>query len=145
MPESRPQARLAGKLGRLPNNPAKPRLRLTERHLDACVPPNPAAVDWLSRVDTWPMFQNDRIGDCVFAAVGHMIGAFTTYSHGATVLVSDTDIVHAYSDVTGYNPDDPTSDQGTVVQDALEYWRTTGIAGHRILAYAQIDHARIDL
>lgn len=127
-----------GRLGRLPNDPTKPRL-LLGKHLRGSLPPNPATVDWLSKIPSWPMYLNDRIGDCVFAALGHMIMALSTYGHGTTITVTDADILKGYEDVTGYNPNDPATDQGTVIQDALDYWRKTGIAGHKILAFAEVD------
>jgi hypothetical protein len=130
--------RLAGRLGRRPNDPGKPRLALGP-HLTGPVPPNPALVDWLSKVPAWPMYGNDRYGDCVWAMIGHLIEAFTTYSTGRTVEVSEQVLLDAYSAVTGFNPNDPSTDQGTVIQDALGYWQKTGIAGHKILAYAEVD------
>lgn len=126
------------KFGRLPNDPAKPRLRLTLRPTAA--PASPAVRDWLSAVADWPMLGNDRYGDCVFAMIGHVIQALSTYGQGRTATLTDADVLAAYSAVTGFNPNDPNSDRGTVIQDALGYWRKHGIAGHKILAFAQIDH-----
>jgi hypothetical protein len=131
--------RTPGMLGRLPNDPTKPRLRLIQ-HLDTAVPPNPAVVDWMSKVLSWPMYGNDRYGDCVFAMAGHAIEAWTTYSEGSTTTVTDADVLKGYHDVTGFNPNDPATDQGAAVQAALNYWRTTGIGGHKIVAFAQVDH-----
>lgn len=128
-----------GRLGRLPNDPSKPRLRLAS-HLGATIPPNPAVVDWLSRVPNWPMLLNDQVGDCVFAAFGHMLLALSTYGQGNTATITDADILTAYEQATGYRPSDPATDQGAVIQDALGYWRKTGIAGHKILAFAQVNH-----
>lgn len=137
MPTDTP--RVAGKLGRLPNDPSKPRLLLTP-HLTGALPPAPPKADWLSKVPSWTMAANDRVGDCVFAAASHMIRAFNLYSTGKDVVLSDDQVLAAYSAVTGYNPADPSTDQGTVIQDALNYWRKTGIAGHKIVAFAQVDH-----
>lgn len=138
--------RVAGRLGRRPNDGSKVRLALGP-HLTGPVPPNPVLVDWLSKVDSWPMYGNDRFGDCVFAMIGHLIEAFTTYSSGRTVQVTEQDLLDAYSAVTGFDPNDPATDQGTVIQDALAYWQKTGIAGHKILAYAAVsvtDQAEVD-
>jgi hypothetical protein len=125
--------------GRLPNDPTKRRIRLTS-FIDIAAPVNPPKVDWMSKVTSWPMYDNDRYGDCVFAAIGHQVQAFTTYGQGATIVLRSSDILNAYSDVTGFDPHDPNSDQGTIVQDALNYWRSTGVGGHQILAFAQVDH-----
>lgn len=135
--------RVAGKLGRLPNDPSKPRLRLTQ-HLTGALPATPPQVDWLSRVPSWTMAANDRVGDCVFAAASHMIRAHNLYGSGTDVVLTNDQVLAAYSAVTGYNPADPNTDRGTVIQDALNYWRKTGIAGHQILAFAQVDHTNRD-
>lgn len=136
--------------GRLPPHPESthPRLKLAP-FLTGTYPPAPATVDYLSKVHDWPMYGNDRWGDCVWAMIGHTIEAATTYGQGATVKVTDTDVLKGYSDVTGFDPgagppgDNPT-DNGTVIQDALDYWRKTGIGGHKILAFAQVDHTNAD-
>jgi len=131
------------KLGRLPHDPTRRVLALAPR-LDATVPPNPAVVDWLSRVGSWPMYANDRYGDCVWAMSGHALEAWSTYGNGSAVTVTDLAVLKGYSDVTGFNPNDPNTDQGTVIQDALDYWRKTGIGGHKILAFAKVDHTKPD-
>jgi hypothetical protein len=126
--------------GVLPNDPAKPRLRLGPHLTQATAPP--AAVNWNKPVRSWPMLANDSVGDCVFAAIGHTIQTWTANA-STEVILSDRDVLAAYSAVTGYNPADPSTDQGTVMQDAFSYWRKTGIAGHKILAFAQVDHTSL--
>jgi hypothetical protein len=135
--------RVAGKLGRLPLDPNRDTLVL-DNHLDADAVPVPAVVDWLSQVTDWPVYGNDQYGDCVWAMIGHQIEAWTRYASGTAVEVTVDQLLAGYTAVTGFNPNDPSTDQGTVIADALEYWRTTGIAGHHILAYAQVkDPAKI--
>jgi hypothetical protein len=124
--------------GRRPNDPSKPRLRIGPYLRTAQV--TPPRVDWLSQVKQWPMYDNDKYGDCVWATIGHQIQALTTYGQGNTIVVHDASLLSAYSAVTGFDPTKPSTDQGTVVQDALNYWRKTGIEGHQILAFAQVDH-----
>lgn len=128
--------------GRLPNDPLKPRLKvgrfLTE------TPTHPDSVDYLTRVDNFPMYLNDRYGDCVWACIGHQIEAESTYGSGTTQKITDNDVIKGYSDVTGFNPADPSTDQGTVIQDALNYWRKTGVGGHQILAFAEVDVSNMD-
>jgi hypothetical protein len=48
-------------------------------------------------------------------------------------------VLKAYEAVSGYTPGRPDTDQGAVMQDVLDYWRKTGIGGHRILAFAEVD------
>jgi hypothetical protein len=125
--------------GLLPNDPSKPRLKLKRYLTGAGLTPAPAAVNWDTAVASFPMYGNDQYGDCVWAMIGHAIQVFTANA-STEVDVTDADVLKGYSDVTGFNPDDPSTDQGTVIQDALDYWRKTGVGGHKILAFAQVDH-----
>jgi hypothetical protein len=131
--------------GKLHAQPARPHLKLAHYLTPGAVlPAAPASADWLSRVTDWPMYLNDRVGDCTCAAVGHMIEAFTAYAQGAPVELTDQDVLWTYEAVTGYDPRDPSTDRGAYVQDVLAYWQATGVAGHRILAYAAVDVANLD-
>jgi len=116
----------------------RPRLQLgAALHPEQVQVPN--VVDELSAVSDWPMFLNDSIGDCTCAAAGHMLEAWAAYGRGAAVKVSDADVLKAYEAVSGYIPGRPDTDQGAVMQDVLDYWRKTGIGGHKILAFAEVD------
>jgi hypothetical protein len=124
--------------GVLPNDPSKPRLKL--KHFLTAAPSIPPTEDWDKAVaGDWPMYGNDKYGDCVFAMLGHAIETWTANA-GRLVKVTDADVLKGYSDVTGFNPSDPSTDNGTVMQDAFDYWRRIGLAGHKILAFAQVDH-----
>ncbi len=132
---------MAGKLGRLtPHDRAShPRLQLREfLRLDQ-LPATPTSIDWTTRVPDWPMYLNDQLGCCTVAAAGHMTQAWTTYGAGRTVTVADSDVLTAYRAVSGYLPGRPETDQGAVMQDVLNYWRTTGVGGHKILAFAEVN------
>jgi hypothetical protein len=124
--------------GRPHAQPARPQLRLGD-YLTSTLPAPPTSADWQSKVATWPMYLNDQLGDCTCAAVGHMIQAETTYGQGTTVTVPEQDVLAAYEAAGHYNPADPNSDQGAYIQDVLAYWMKTGVAGHKILAYASVD------
>lgn len=126
------------KLGRLPADPTKPKLKLGPR-LTGVLPTIPATADYMSRVQHWPMYANDRYGDCVFAMIGHYTQAATAYGEGVEEQVTDADVLKGYSDVTGFDPNDPSTDQGTIMQEAMSYWRKTGIGGHKIVAFASVD------
>lgn len=121
-----------------------PRMKFAQIRRRGTLPPTPSLVDYVTKVVTWPMYANDEWGDCVFAMIGHSIQAFTTYGRGKTITVTEKDVIDAYSAVTGFDPnagapgENPT-DQGTVIQDALNYWRKVGVGGHRILAFAEVD------
>jgi hypothetical protein len=84
------------------------------------------------------MFLNDQLGDCTIAAAGHMIGEWSADANKA-YMPTDPQILAAYEDVGGYKPGDPSTDNGCVMLDVLNYWRKTGIAGHKIQAYVSIE------
>lgn len=151
-------ARLAGKRGKLPYNPDMPNIHLTRAHFTALSPPGeeavlPPAPNKLDRLTPCmdsgaglPMYGNERFGDCVWAMLGHGIQAMTLLNWGnideQTVTVDA--LLKGYTDVTGFNPNDPSTDQGTNIQEALNYWRKTGIRRadgtmDQIVAFAEVD------
>ena len=129
--------------GKLPAQPARPRLLLKPAFGPLGLPVAPAAVDY-SDIPSIGMLGNADWGDCVEAGVGHVVEQDTRYATGAEQVVTDAATLDLYSALTGFNPDDPNTDQGTVVQDALDYWRKTGVftdsAGktHKIAAFAAV-------
>lgn len=129
--------------GRLPNDPSKPRLKL-KNILRGAAFQFPTSCDYVSKVADWPMYLNDRYGDCTCATAGHIIEAVTTYGQGSTIKISDADVLRAYEAVSGFNPSTGANDNGAVVQDVLNYWRKTGIGGHKILAFAEVDVKNYD-
>lgn len=137
---------MAGKLGRLkPYTPEQKKRMYASAFLrPAELPATPTVVDYVSKVSDWPMYGNDQLGDCTCAAAGHMIEAWTDYGQGKTVKISDNDVLKAYEAVSGYREGHPETDQGAVMQDVLDYWRKTGIGGHKILAFAQLDLSNAD-
>lgn len=91
----------------------------------------------------WGMLGNDSYGDCVFAGAAHETMLWNAAA-GKTVRFTDTSVLGDYAAVTGFRPSDPSTDQGTVVRDALKYRQKTGIADalghrHKIGAYVALD------
>jgi hypothetical protein len=86
------------------------------------------------------MYLNDAIGDCTCADVGHAEQLFSHFGAGTTVTVTENDVLAVYKTVGGYVPGDPSTDNGCVIQDVLTYWRKRGVAGHKILAFFQVNH-----
>ena len=127
------------KFGRLPNDPTKPRLRLSPFLRAEYTGQVPPTVDYLSSVKTWPMALNDRLGCCTASAACHCTEAWTTYGSGVTATPTDQDVLTFYELCSGYNPNNPSSDSGAVMQDCLNIWRKTGIGGHRIGAFFEIN------
>src|SRR5262249_46663345 len=107
----------------------------------AGLPPASGDIDRCTKVPSWQMFGNDQVGDCVQAMVLHADIAMSTYA-GHPVSYHDDYGIKLYSAMTGYVPGDPNTDNGTYIQDALEYWKNTGIVAadgsvHKIAGYAQ--------
>ena len=123
------------KLGKLPVRLDVRTLRLA-RYVDrAQLPSPPEQLDLTGHVPDWPMYDNDRIGDCTIAAAGHMIEAWTAAA-GRFAEVSESDVLRAFDAVKITDPS--TGEEGAVELDVLRYWRATGVGGHRIGAYAGV-------
>lgn len=140
---SRPEApKPLPRLGRLKTKLSRRTLRLAD-YLPT-LPQFPAGFDWTSKVtQPWGMMANDSIGDCTCAAAGHLIMSWLA-DNGIQVAPAVSQIIAAYSAITGYNPTTGANDNGAGEVDVLDYWRTPGIAGHKIGAYVYIDPTNID-
>ena len=118
-----------------------PRALLLASYLTSTLPTPPASFDLTSKVQSWGMMDNDQLGDCTCAAAGHLIMEWTVNAKGKMVTPTDKQIVAAYSAITGYNPTTGANDNGAVEVDVLNYWRQSGIAGHKIGAYMALEPA----
>lgn len=138
------------RLGRTPNDPSKPRVRLTADIAPAGFTP-PASVDYYSHVpaQSWGMDGNDSVGDCTCAEVDHAIKALQVTAGNTEVTSSAAEVLAAYSAITGYNPANPSSDQGAMMQDVRAYWRKNGFTlggkNDKIALFAEVDHTNLDL
>jgi hypothetical protein len=117
-----------------------PRTLMLAAYTTTALPPPPATCDLTKKVgSSWGMMENDQIGDCTCAAAGHLIMEWTANAGKKMVTPSNKQIVAAYSAITGYNPTTGANDNGAVEIDVLNYWRQTGIAGHKIGAYVALE------
>lgn len=119
----------------------------------------PALGDFLGKTTSWPVVPahgweyqiptdalnilgNDQYGDCTCAGVMHLIQAWG-YNNGQPINPTTEEALALYTAVTGFNPNDSSTDQGAACTDVLNYWKNTGvIAGgklHKILGYASLD------
>lgn len=125
------------KLGKLvPKHDART-LQFDKYLQTAALPKIPASKDWSGKVPQWLMLANDRLGDCTCAAAGHMIMDWSSNA-STEIIPTDADVITAYSAVSGYDPSTGENDNGAVELDVLNYWRKTGIASHKIFAYAAL-------
>lgn len=133
------------KLGKRPASRDARDLRFA-RYIDrAALPVPPLTFGHQNLVARWKMLGNDAYGDCVFAGAAHETMLWTRESPS----VSDADftkvsVLADYSAVTGFDPLDPATDQGTDMHDAARYRRRTGIRDangkrHKVGAYVALD------
>jgi len=118
-----------------------PRTLKLARYLTAALPPPPVVADWTTKVTVpWGVQLNNSLGDCTCAAASHLVLSWTANA-SSPVVVSDNDTLTLYEKACGYNPADPSTDQGGVELDVLNFWRQNGIgsAGHPISAYASVN------
>lgn len=131
------------KLGKLPAR-VDPRTLSLAQYIDREVLPTPPpALDLSASVTEWPMYANDRLGDCTTAAAGHMIEAWTAVAAGEAVEVSEAAVLAAFDAVRILDP--VTGEAGAVELDVLKLWRSAGIGGHRIGAFARVARDDRDL
>jgi len=119
-------------LGKLEVKKDDRNLRLAAYVDDAVALPDlPASIDWSKKVSQWPMYGNDKLGDCTCAAVGHMEETWSANAGEPEVPV-DKDVLDLYW-ATG------TEDTGRYCLDVLNYWQKNGFGGEQILAFVEID------
>lgn len=128
-------------LGRLPHNPAKFALvPQSNSYLDASY----NAVDWSRDVapGSWGELNNDNIGDCTSAALGHALLTWGVYEPPAT-LMTDNEAESLYSATSGYIRGKPETDQGALCLDVLSYALRVGVQCggkiEKLLAFCRVD------
>jgi len=86
------------------------------------------------------IYGNDVLGDCVIAEMFHTLGVTTgNANNGSAVIPTQDEVIAAYSAIGGYVPNDPSTDNGCDEQTALNYWKNTGILGHKIVGWISVD------
>jgi hypothetical protein len=125
------------KLGKQPRKQDDRTLSLA-KYLKPALPRVPLSIQWAAGMSNFGMMANDAIGDCTAAAAGHMLQVWTAKESGAEVTLPDDQIVAAYSTVSGYDPATGANDNGAAILDVLNYWRKTGIGGHKIEAFVEV-------
>ena len=97
------------------------------------VPPTMGKMDWraLSPDSGVPMLGNDFAGNCVWCTIFHWRQQASLYTGQPLPSAPTTnECIAAYTGATGYNSNDPSTDNGTVVMGpggAVEYWTKTGV------------------
>jgi hypothetical protein len=102
------------------------------------LPVIPDQYDWSGKVPAWGELCNDRLGCCTISGAAHLLMDWSANA-STEIIPSDTDIITAYSAVSGYDPTTGANDNGAVEIDVLNYWRQTGIANHTIDSYVALE------
>jgi hypothetical protein len=116
-------------------------MRLAAKH----VPAFPASINYApANVVDWGMFLNDQLGDCTCAAFYHALQIWSLGSNKPELTESDASVLALYEKATGYNPADPSTDQGGVEQNVLTYTLKSGAPMdggqvHKISAFYEVD------
>jgi hypothetical protein len=132
---------MAHRLGKAPARPNSVQLALSTYLPKLPEPPHTFGHEKL--VSSYPMLANDRIGCCVIAGGLHETQLWAAEG-GKTVAVDDQAAIANYSAITGYNPEDPSTDQGTDMEAAAKYRRKVGLLDahgkrHKIGAYLALN------
>ena len=124
-----------------------PRSLQMARYTEALAPP-PLAVDWTKGITAFGMMLNgpdpanppalaEGVGCCTISGCGHAVQIWTANTgFGSMITVPDTTIEQFYEEWDGYNPADPSTDQGGIELNVLKAWRQGGFAGHQLTAFA---------
>jgi hypothetical protein len=130
------------KYGKRPARPGAVSLRFRSFFSPPELPPPPRVFGKTELVPQWDMLANDIASCCVFSGAAHesMLWAAEASTLAA---FSDAAVLADYAAVTGYDPDNPDTDQGTDLQQAASYRRKTGVIDitgkrHTIDAYAAL-------
>ncbi|GHE08493.1 hypothetical protein [Streptomyces alanosinicus] len=126
---------VVGRLGKAPARVDRRTLNFAQ-YLHPTLPPAPTAKNWTDKVVDWQMLGNDRYGDCVEAAALHMEQNWSAYEGPVEFEPTEKEALDAYTALTGFQAGDPSTDRGTNMLDALNSWRTDGIGGNQIFAFA---------
>lgn len=103
----------------------------------------PVGFDHTPRVtQPWGMLGNDSAGDCAIAGPAHETMLLNAEA-GTQIPFTTQGVLAIYSAITGYNPNDPNTDQGSNVRDVLNYRAQTGFKDadgniHKIGAYVAL-------
>jgi len=136
------------KLGKLPHSHDARDLRFAS-YLTA-LPAVPAVFGHEAVVKNWNMLGNDQYGDCVWAGAAHEVEMWTRESKThPDASFTDANVLSDYSAVTGFDPNDPSSDQGTDMRAAADYRRKVGIVDskgrrHKIGAYVGLSVGNVE-
>lgn len=120
-----------------------PQLRLAD-YLNKAAAQPPAAVSRPHPGFNWGMLANDTLGDCVTAMILHSIEDFHLDAGTPPPAFTDADAILLYEKIGGYDPSDPSTDQGCDENVAMTDWeqglpKTSDGQVHQIAGTVSVD------
>lgn len=99
-------------------------------------------------VSEWGMLGNDQLGDCYWAGSDHETMLWTAIA-GNQAQFTPPQTISDYAAGAGYDPNDPSTDRGTVCTQGYDYRRNVGVvdlAGnrHKIGSYVLLERGNWD-
>ena len=120
-----------------------PRFSL-RNYLMKSLPAPPASCDYSSKAGKAlsEIYLNDKLGDCVIAGIGHVVGVLTGGA-GTQYIYTKQQILQLYEKIGGYVPGHPNTDNGCDEQTALNYWQHYGAPSgtHQIAGWIAVNGA----
>jgi hypothetical protein len=89
--------------------------------------PPPVSVNWFGSVTEYGEMLNDSLGDCTCAAVGHAEQVASLNTPEGELTFPDNIILNLYEKSCGYVFNDPSTDNGGVITDVLDWVRKYGM------------------
>lgn len=130
------------KFGLRPRAPGTVHLHFSDFVCHSKMPAIPSVFDFSPKaaVPLADIYGNDNLGDCAIAMMFHAAAVFTANATGVAYHVALAQIIAAYSKVGGYVPGDPSTDNGCMLSDVFNYWKTVGLPnGEKILGVISIN------
>lgn len=120
---------------------------LLKNYIKSTLPTPPESVSYTPAAATAlaQMYDNDTLGDCVIACMGHTEGVFTGNATGTSAILPNSEIISLYSAIGGYVPENPSTDNGCDEQTAWNYWQQNGLSkgANKIKAWLSVDATRL--
>ena len=127
------------KLGRNPSPPRKLARRLMLKdYLPPVLPPIPPAFAWEATDETFDLLGNSEFGDCVGVALANLIRVWCARTE-QPYTITTADVLDFYTRVAGFDPNDPSTDNGMDMLSALAEFQKNGIGGVKCGPYVAID------
>jgi hypothetical protein len=105
--------------------------------------PNPTTFDFGPKAAKTlsEILDNSQLGDCTEAGILHVVGVTSANSGFGEVPMGDADAIKLYEVDCGYNPSDPSTDQGGDEQTVLNGSETHGVpyGKQKTLGYVSVD------